>query len=262
MDAMGWLMGPWSARAGAARPRRPRARARRAPLSRHRWRDTAGSVGARAALERGPQARGRPAAHARRVRRASLPRARHADRQAGAVAPEGRGGARGRPEGFGALPRTEADQADGQLAAAMQRIGELSMEVELLRARIARPGPLARRRSRRWPRRPPRPPAIATVSRASAAPGRSPDPRSMRHASYAARQVEADGAEPTASPARRGPKPAVSDQDPLAAIRADLARSPWAGEGHRKVWARLRAMDGIRVSRKRVLRLMREHALL
>jgi hypothetical protein len=49
---------------------------------------------------------------------------------------------------YGALPRTEADQADGQLAAAMQRIGELSMEVELLRARIARPGPLARRRSR------------------------------------------------------------------------------------------------------------------
>ena len=45
-------------------------------------------------------------------------------------------------------------------------------------------------------------------------------------------------------------------------FRADLARSPWSGEGHRKVWARLRAMDGIRVSRKRVLRLMREHALL
>ncbi len=48
----------------------------------------------------------------------------------------------------GALKEREADQADGQLAAAMQRIGELSMEVELLRARIARPGPLARRRSR------------------------------------------------------------------------------------------------------------------
>ena len=28
------------------------------------------------------------------------------------------------------------------------------------------------------------------------------------------------------------------------------------------MWARLRALDGIRVSRKRVLRLMREHALL
>jgi transposase len=47
-----------------------------------------------------------------------------------------------------ALKEREADPADGQLAAAMQRIGELSMEVELLRARIARPGPLARGRSR------------------------------------------------------------------------------------------------------------------
>ena len=35
-----------------------------------------------------------------------------------------------------------------ELAAAMQRIGELSMEVELLRARSGGPGPLARRRSR------------------------------------------------------------------------------------------------------------------
>jgi hypothetical protein len=48
----------------------------------------------------------------------------------------------------GALKEREADPADGQLAAAMQRIGELSMENELLRARIERPGPLARRRSR------------------------------------------------------------------------------------------------------------------
>ena len=48
----------------------------------------------------------------------------------------------------GALKEREADQADSQLAAAMQRIGELSMQVELLRARIARSGPLDRRRSR------------------------------------------------------------------------------------------------------------------
>jgi transposase len=48
----------------------------------------------------------------------------------------------------GALKEREADPADGQLAAALQRIGELSMEVELLRARIDRPGPLGRRRSR------------------------------------------------------------------------------------------------------------------
>jgi uncharacterized protein HemY len=47
-----------------------------------------------------------------------------------------------------ALKEREADPADGQLTAAMQRIGELSMEVELLRARVERSGPLARRRSR------------------------------------------------------------------------------------------------------------------
>ena len=67
-----------------------------------------------------------------------------------------------------------------------------------------------------------------------------------RSSFYAARRSEADTAATPAAPAsRRGPKPAVSDADLLAAIRADLARSPWAGEGHRKVWARLRAMGSV-----------------
>ena len=48
----------------------------------------------------------------------------------------------------GALKERDGDPAAGELTAAMQRIGELSMEVELLRSRIERPGPLARRRSR------------------------------------------------------------------------------------------------------------------
>src|SRR3954463_14052957 len=48
----------------------------------------------------------------------------------------------------GALKERESDPAEGQLAAAMQRIGELSMEIELLRAKMERSGPLARRRSR------------------------------------------------------------------------------------------------------------------
>ncbi len=61
---------------------------------------------------------------------------------------------------------------------------------------------------------------------------------------------------------RRGPKPKVSDAELLAAVREDLAASPFTGEGHRKVWARLRILRGIRVSRARVLRLMRENALL
>ena len=48
----------------------------------------------------------------------------------------------------GALKEREAETASTELAAAMQRVGELSMEVELLRAKMDRPGPLVRRRSR------------------------------------------------------------------------------------------------------------------
>ena len=48
----------------------------------------------------------------------------------------------------GALKERDADPASGELAAALQRVGELSMEIELLRSRIERPGPLGRRRSR------------------------------------------------------------------------------------------------------------------
>jgi len=49
----------------------------------------------------------------------------------------------------GALKEREADGAGPELAAALQRIGELSMEVELLRAKMGQsPGPLARRRWR------------------------------------------------------------------------------------------------------------------
>jgi transposase InsO family protein len=62
--------------------------------------------------------------------------------------------------------------------------------------------------------------------------------------------------------ARRGPKPKMPDGDLLAAIRTDLETSPFTGEGHRKVWARLRLLRDIRVSRARVLRLMRENSLL
>jgi putative transposase len=64
------------------------------------------------------------------------------------------------------------------------------------------------------------------------------------------------------APARRGPKPKQADSEVLAAIQADLERSPFKGEGHRKVHARLRIMDDIRVSRKRVLRIMWENSLL
>jgi len=47
------------------------------------------------------------------------------------------------------LKERDGDPASDQLDAAMRRIGELSMENELLRSRIERPGPLAGRRSKR-----------------------------------------------------------------------------------------------------------------
>ncbi len=47
----------------------------------------------------------------------------------------------------------------------------------------------------------------------------------------------------------------------LERIRGVLSDSPFHGEGHRKVWARLR-IGGIRTSLRRVLRLMRENELL
>ena len=82
-----------------------------------------------------------------------------------------------------------------------------------------------------------------------------------RSALYA-RRFRARRPERKGAARRRGPTPALSDEQLLAAIRNDLARSPFQGEGHRKVHARLRIVDGIRVSRTRVLRVMRTAGLL
>jgi putative transposase len=60
---------------------------------------------------------------------------------------------------------------------------------------------------------------------------------------------------------RRGPKTGWSDTALLERIRTVLAASPFYGEGHRKVWARLRFQD-VRTSKARVLRLMRQAQLL
>jgi putative transposase len=60
---------------------------------------------------------------------------------------------------------------------------------------------------------------------------------------------------------RPGPLGPMADEDLVVAIRQLLADSPFHGEGYRKLWARLR-FAGVRTSRRRVLRLMREHGLL
>jgi transposase InsO family protein len=79
---------------------------------------------------------------------------------------------------------------------------------------------------------------------------------------YCHRDEERTPAVDRPTPAKRGPKTALSDGELLEAIRRDLAASPFHGEGHRKVRARLKVLHDIHVANKRVLRLMRENHLL
>jgi putative transposase len=60
---------------------------------------------------------------------------------------------------------------------------------------------------------------------------------------------------------RRGPVGPCSDEELVEHIKSVLSDSLFHGEGYRKVWARLR-YRGIRTSKGRVLRLMRENGLL
>jgi putative transposase len=92
------------------------------------------------------------------------------------------------------------------------------------------------------------------VSRVCAAWGM---PRSSYYAAHVSRP-----APPQQQPGKRGPKTTLDDTELLALIRQDLATSPFKGEGHRKVWARLHHLGGHRVGRNRILRLMRAHHLL
>jgi HTH-like domain len=61
---------------------------------------------------------------------------------------------------------------------------------------------------------------------------------------------------------RPGPAPSISDHDLVELIRQVLDASPFAGEGYRKIRARLRREHSVRVSGKRVLRLLRREGLL
>ena len=152
------------------------------------------------------------------------------------------------------LKQRKGDPVQAELDSAMKRIGELTMQVELLEGQA---GDL-------------RPFGAAEVAAMSAAtsPGtglayglrRVCAAWGMARSSFYA-MTSGQHAEPPPAK-RRGPKPAISDQALLVAIEADLEASPWEGEGYRKVWARLRVCRDIRVARKRVLRLMRENNLL
>lgn len=82
-----------------------------------------------------------------------------------------------------------------------------------------------------------------------------------RSSLYAALDRAEDTEEPARARRRPGPKPKIPDSELLERIRQVIKASPFQGEGHRKVHARLRLKD-VHVSRKRVLRIMREAGLL
>lgn len=62
-------------------------------------------------------------------------------------------------------------------------------------------------------------------------------------------------------PRRRGPRGFHTDAELADEIKGVLAESPFTGEGYRKVWAMLRD-KGVRTSKERTLRMMRENDLL
>lgn len=61
--------------------------------------------------------------------------------------------------------------------------------------------------------------------------------------------------------AKRGPKPLIEENALLAMIHEDIERSPFKGEGHRKIHARLKRRGKV-VGRNRVLSVMRKNNLL
>ena len=143
------------------------------------------------------------------------------------------------------LKQRKGDPVQAELDSAMKRIGELTMQVELLEAKTENAAMSAATS--------PGTGLAYGLRRVCAAWG-------MARSSFYAMTSGQHAEQPPAK--RRGPKPAISDQALLVAIEADLEASPWEGEGYRKVWARLRVCRDIRVARKRVLRLMRENNLL
>ena len=77
---------------------------------------------------------------------------------------------------------------------------------------------------------------------------------------YAQRQALMPSEPSISPPAKRGPLGPCSDSELVDRIRRVLADSPFYGEGYRKVWAKLR-FAGLRTSKERVRRLMRQHGL-
>ncbi len=124
--------------------------------------------------------------------------------------------------------------------------------------RVPRSSFCAERARRRALLAPPAAPPEALVAVAGSPVGAT----STKEPAEAARPSERAASVATVPPrGPRGPKPRMADARVLELAREDLARSPFRGEGHRKVCARLRRA-GHRVFARQVLRVMRGAQLL
>ena len=99
------------------------------------------------------------------------------------------------------------------------------------------------------------------IERASASVGGVPVTKACAELGVARSSYYARQSRPPGPTAKRGPRTKWNDAELLEHIQTALRESSFVGEGHRKVWAKLRAKS-IRTSKPRVLRLMREANLL
>ena len=160
--------------------------------------------------------------------------------------------------GEAALKARPADERDEENARLKAKVGELTMEGEVLREKIDRleaGRPLSRQE-------------VEAMSQARfTSTGRAYGLKRVcalwglaRSTVYAQRRREAVPVHERPTPNKRGPVGPCTDAELLGHIRQVLEDSPFHGEGYRKVWARLR-FAGIRTSKERVRRLMREAGL-
>ena len=140
-------------------------------------------------------------------------------------------------------PRGEEDR---RLAEAERKIGELTMENEILRRAEAK-------RGLKIP---------ASEAAETALEGSFPLVRVCEVLGASRSMIYHRRRRGDALGCRLGPATDVSDDELVTKIRLVLTDSPFAGEGYRKVRARLRREHDIRAGGKRVLRLMRREGLL
>ena len=156
--------------------------------------------------------------------------------------------------GQAGLKSRAPDARDDDHRRLQAKIGELLMETELLYAKVDQPGG----------RRPFGPAEVDAMSGAqSISTRRAYGVQRVCRVWHRARSSVYARRQATRSPAlcrRRGPVGAAPDDVLVAHIRRVLEASPFHGEGYRKAWAKLR-VAGMRTSKERVRRLMREHDL-